>query len=72
MHNWNIFGVLTSHRQTRTHKTHHGPDLGEAITFPLFMPSNRAYTQNVILSWDSQVGIFEIPKIKTLATLEHY
>jgi hypothetical protein len=27
--------VLGQPRATRTHKTHHGPDLGEATTFPL-------------------------------------
>jgi hypothetical protein len=25
------------HGQTRTHKTQHGPDLGEATTFPLIV-----------------------------------
>ncbi len=34
---WNIFGAWTSHRHTRTHKTHHNPDLGEAINFPLMV-----------------------------------
>jgi hypothetical protein len=32
VHNWNTFG---HHRQTRTHKTHHDLDLGEATIFPL-------------------------------------
>jgi hypothetical protein len=31
------FGARMNHGQTRTHKTHHGPDLGEAITFPLII-----------------------------------
>ncbi len=31
---WSTFGAKTSHGQPRTHKTHHGPDLGEATTFP--------------------------------------
>jgi hypothetical protein len=26
-----------SHGQIRTHETHHGPDLGEATTFPLII-----------------------------------
>jgi hypothetical protein len=26
-----------NHRQTQTHKTHHGPDLGEVTTFPLIV-----------------------------------
>jgi len=33
VHNWNTFGAQMNHEQTRTHKTHHSPDLGEAITF---------------------------------------
>jgi hypothetical protein len=41
VHSWSTFGAKTSHGQIRTHKTHHGSDLGEATTFPLivyFMP----------------------------------
>ncbi len=33
----NVFGAWTSHGQTRTHKTQHGLDLGEATTFPLIV-----------------------------------
>jgi hypothetical protein len=33
-HNLSIFYARTSHGQPQTHKTHHGPDLGEATTFP--------------------------------------
>jgi hypothetical protein len=47
--------------QTRTHKTHHGPDLGEATTFPLivyFVPSHETSTQMSfcprIPKWESQ------------------
>jgi hypothetical protein len=39
VHNWSTFGVRMSHRQIRIHKTHHGPDLGEATTFPLIVYS---------------------------------
>jgi hypothetical protein len=42
------FGARTSHKQTQTYKIHHGPDLGEATTFPLivfFVPGHRASTQ---------------------------
>jgi hypothetical protein len=45
---WSNFGARTSHEQTRTHKTHHNPNLGEATTFPLIvfsMPSHEASTQ---------------------------
>jgi len=33
------FGIRTSHGQTRIYNTHHGPDLGEAITFHLMVYS---------------------------------
>jgi hypothetical protein len=33
MHSWSTFGARTSHKQTQIHKTHHGPNLGEATTF---------------------------------------
>jgi hypothetical protein len=39
MHSWSTFGARTSHGQIRTHKTHHGPNLGEATTFPLIVYS---------------------------------
>jgi hypothetical protein len=39
VHSWSTFGAKTSHRQTQTHKTHHGPNLGEAITFPFIVDS---------------------------------
>jgi len=48
MYSWSIFGARMSHRQTWTHKTYHGPDLGEATTFPLivfFVPGHEADTQ---------------------------
>jgi len=48
MHSWSILGAKTNHRQTRTHKTHHGLDLGESITFPLiiyFVPLHEAHIQ---------------------------
>jgi hypothetical protein len=32
MHSWNTFGVRTSQKQIRTHKTHHSLNLGEANT----------------------------------------
>jgi hypothetical protein len=46
MHNLSTYGVKTSHMQTRTHKTHHDLDLGEATTFPFivyFMPLHEVH-----------------------------
>ncbi len=65
MHSSSIFDAKTSHRQTwthKTHKTHHGPDLKEAVTFPLivyFVPSHGA---NIQMSF--------CPKVETPATLK--
>jgi len=37
MHSWSTFDARMNHKHTRTHKTHHGSDLWEAITFPLII-----------------------------------
>jgi hypothetical protein len=61
VHSWSIFGVRTGHGQIRTHKTHHGPDLGEATTFPFivyFVPLHEAHIQMTFCqtsqTWDSR------------------
>ncbi len=64
MHSWSTFGPRMSHGQTRTHKTHHGLDLGEATTFPLIVyivPLHEAHIQMAFCpgipkweSWNSQ------------------
>jgi len=33
---WSTFGAWTNHEHTRTHKTHHGLDLGKPPTSPLY------------------------------------
>ncbi len=50
-----------NHEQTWTRKTHQGPDLGEAITFPLivyFVPFHEAHIQMAFCSstpkWESR------------------
>jgi hypothetical protein len=56
VHSWNTFGAWTNHEQTRIHKNHHGPNLGEATTFPFiifFVVWPQGQHPNVILSWDS-------------------
>jgi hypothetical protein len=63
MHSWNTFGAQTSRRQTWTHRTHHGPDLGEATTFPLIAPKCHFVP-------GPPNGSPEILKIRTPATLE--
>jgi hypothetical protein len=68
MCNYNTFCARTSHEQTRPHKTHHGPNLGEATTFPFilfYVFDHKASTQ---MSFCLRSP--EIPKIETPATLE--
>jgi len=71
MHSWNTFSVRTNHGQTRTHKTHHGPDLGEATTFPLIVYSVPGHGTNTQMSFCPGTFIWspEIPTTKTLVTL---
>ncbi len=69
MHCWNTFDARKSHGQTRTHKTHHGPNLGEATTFPLIVhsaPLHEAHIQMTFLFQDSQMGVSKFPKLGLL------
>jgi hypothetical protein len=61
MHRWSTFGARTSHKQTRTHKTHHDLNLGEANTFPFiiyFVSLHEAHIQMTFCPktpiWESQ------------------
>jgi len=61
VHNWNTFVAKINHEQTWTHKTHHGPDLGEATTFPLIgysVPLHETHIQMAFclgtLKWESR------------------
>ncbi len=72
MHSWSNFNAWTNHEHTRTHKIHHGPNLGEATTFPLilfYVISHVGYIQMSFFR-DSQVESLEILKIGTPATLK--
>ncbi len=52
MHSWSsTFGARTSHEQIRTHKTHHGLDLGEATTFPLIVYSVIAHEAHIQMAF---------------------
>jgi hypothetical protein len=66
---WSTFDAWTHHEHTRIHKTHHGPDLGEATTFPLvifFVISRRAYIQMSFCPKTLKLGI---PKFSKLGLL---
>jgi hypothetical protein len=61
VHNLSIFGVRTSYKQTQIHKTHHGPDLGEATTFSLIVCSMLLHETHIQMAfchgtpkWESQ------------------
>jgi hypothetical protein len=54
MHSLSTFGAKTNHGQTQIHKIHHGPDLGEATTFPLivyFVPLHEGHIQMTFCPW---------------------
>ncbi len=66
------FGARTNHKQTRTHKTHNGPDLGEATTFPFiiyFVPDHETSTQMSFCPQTPKFGSPEISKVESPATL---
>jgi hypothetical protein len=63
VHSWSTFVARTSHGQTRIHKTHHGPDLGEATTFPLILYFVLIHGGH-ILSRDSQVGVLKFSNLR--------
>ncbi len=49
-----------------THKIHHGPDSGEATTFPHIVYSaalRRGYIQMVLFSRDSQAGVPKLSRV---------
>jgi hypothetical protein len=51
VHSWTTFGAWINHEQTRTHKTHHGLDLGEATTFLLVVNSVLGHKTNTQMSF---------------------
>ncbi len=62
MHSWSTFGAKMSHGQIRIHKTHithHGPNLGEAITFPLIVYLSMRPTSK----WHFVLGFPKFPKL---------
>jgi hypothetical protein len=69
MHNWSTFDARTNHKQTWTHKTHHGLDLGEATTFPLivfYVLGHGACTQMSFCLETPNLGSLKFPKLGLL------
>ncbi len=69
MHSWSIFSARTNHGQTQIHKTHHGPNLREATTFPLiifFMPCFKACTQMSFCPETTKLGVLKFLKLGLL------
>jgi hypothetical protein len=69
MCSWRTFGARTNHEQTRTHKTRHGPDLGEATTFALIvfsMPGHGAYAQMSFCLGTPKLGVLKFSKLGLL------
>jgi hypothetical protein len=66
VHSCSTFGAQTSHGQTRTHKIHHGMDLGEATTFPLivfYVLGHEANTQMSFCPGTPKLGVSKFPKL---------
>jgi hypothetical protein len=66
VHIWNTFGVGTSHEYPWTHLIHHGPDSGEAITFPLIVVSallRRTYIQMALFPGTPKVESQNCPDL---------
>ncbi len=64
-----IFGARTRHGQTWIYKTHHGPNLGEATTFPLlvfFVPGHGANDQMSFCPKTPKLGITKFSKLGLL------
>ncbi len=71
VHNLSTLGAKKNHGQIRIHKTHHGPNLGEATTFPLIVYSMFGHKTSTQMSFVPRLpsGSPEIPKVGTLVTL---
>jgi hypothetical protein len=56
-----------NHKQTRIHKIHHGPNLGEATTFPFIVYFVVGHMTNIQMTFCP--GSPEIPTTRTFAIL---
>jgi hypothetical protein len=64
--NWGISDARMNHGHTWIHKTHHGPDLGEAITFPLivfFVINHESYIQMSFCFGTPKLGVLKFSKL---------
>ncbi len=69
VHSWSTFGAWTNHMHIWTHKTHHGPNLGKATTFPLivfFVISHRGCIQMSFCPRTPNLGVPKFPKLELL------
>ncbi len=48
---WSTFGARMSHVRPHIHKTHHGPNLGEATTFPLIVYSVTLHEAHIQMTF---------------------
>jgi hypothetical protein len=70
MHSWITFGARMNHGHTWTHKTHHGPNLGEATTFPLILFSVISHKGCTQMSFCLGIPKLGVPKFSKLGLLE--
>ncbi len=74
VHSLGIFGVMTNHKQIRTHKIHHGSNLGKPPPFPLQYILCLSMWATSKWHFVSRLpnGSLEISRIGTSTTLEPY
>jgi hypothetical protein len=63
LHCRNTFGVRTNNEQTRTNKTHHGPNLGEATTFPLILYFVLLHDAHIQMAFSPETPISKLSKL---------
>jgi hypothetical protein len=67
VHSCNILDAHINHGHRLTRKTHHGPILGEAITFPIIifsMHGHGACTQMSFCLRTPKLRVLKFPKLK--------
>ncbi len=70
VHNWSTFGAQINHGQTWMHKTHHGPNLGEATTFSFIIFFVHGHESNIQMSFCPTTFKLGVSKFLKLGCLQ--
>jgi hypothetical protein len=66
MHGWSTFASRMNHWHIQTHKTHHGPNMGEATTFPFIIFSVISQGNYIHMSFCPRTPKLEVSKFPKL------